>query len=135
MGTQGSVQMIDFRMEKGKTFEFSIKDGLDTAVLYVYEGSLKSANGKGDIQTGSVILLDADSDSQRGFKVQTKDDDFAGVMLFAGKKLKEPIAWHGTIVMTTQDEIESTMYELRTGRFPPKRVDWDYKRIDKFPKE
>lgn len=66
--------------------------------------------------------------------MQAKDDN-TGVMLFAGKKLKEPIAWHGPIVMNTQEQIGETMYELRTGAFPPKRVDWDYRRIAAFPKE
>jgi redox-sensitive bicupin YhaK (pirin superfamily) len=133
--TVQDVQMIDFRVERGASLKFSIAEGLDTAILYVYEGCLKSANGENDIQAGSVILLDAGFDSLRGLKLQTKDEDDAGVMLFAGKKLKEPIAWHGPIVMNTQEQIRTTLSELRSGTFPPKRVGWDYKRMDAFPKK
>ncbi|KAL7542278.1 hypothetical protein ACHAXR_011834, partial [Thalassiosira sp. AJA248-18] len=140
LGVRGSfetvqdVQMIDFHLEKGSTYDFTINRGLDTAMLYVYERCLKSVNGKNDIPTGSVIVFDASSDEDRGFNIQTKDYN-AGVMLFAGKKLKEQIAWHGPIVMNTQEQIRSTMQELRSGEFPPKRVDWDYKRISAFPKK
>lgn len=132
--TVQDVQMIDFRLEKGSSFEFNIQKGLDTAMLYVYEGGLKSVNGKNEIQEGSVILFDATSDEHRGFIIQTQDYN-SGVMLFAGKKLKEPIAWHGPIVMNTQEQIRETMKEISFGAFPPKRVDWDYKRISAFPKE
>ncbi|KAL9190629.1 hypothetical protein ACHAXT_000335 [Thalassiosira profunda] len=133
--TVQDVQMIDFRLEKGSSVDFDVQKGLDTAVLYVYEGSLDSVNGKKGIDNGSVILFDADSDEHRGINMQANDTEEAGVMLFAGKKLKQPIAWHGPIVMTTQQEIGETLGELRSGRFPPKRVDWDYKRLDAFPKE
>ncbi|KAL3826464.1 hypothetical protein ACHAXA_011273 [Cyclostephanos tholiformis] len=130
--TVQEVQMIDFRVGGGRTLEFSIGEGLDTAILYVYEGCLKSVNGENDVQSGSVILLDATVDALRGLNIKTKDEE-AGVMLFAGKKLKEPIAWHGPIVMNTQEQIRTTLLELRTGKFPPKRVDWDYKRMAAFP--
>lgn len=119
------VQMIDYRLKKGSSVQFNIEEGLDTAMLYVYEGSLKSANGKYDIQEGSVILFDATSNDKRGFAIQNEGDAETGVMLFCGGKLQEPIAWHGPIVMNTQEQIMSTMNEIRSGQFPPKRVDWD----------
>jgi redox-sensitive bicupin YhaK (pirin superfamily) len=126
------VQMIDFRVEGGARIDFSIGEGLDTAILYVYEGCLRSVNGKEDIRAGSVVLFDADLDALRGINVETKDEE-AGVMLFAGKKLKGPIAWHGPIVMNTQEQIRTTLHEIRSGKFPPRRVDWDYKRMTAFP--
>lgn len=126
------VQMIDFRVKGGASLEFGIAEGMDTAILYVYEGCLGSVNDGSDIQLGSVILLDADLDAIRGIKIETKNEE-AGVMLFAGKKLKEPIAWHGPIVMNTQEQIRTTLHEIRSGKFPPRRVEWDYKRMAAFP--
>ena len=55
-------------------------------------------------------------------------------ILFAGKKLNQPIAWHGPFVMTTNDEISKTLEEYRSGRFLKKRAPFDYKRIASFPK-
>jgi len=131
--TVQDVQMVDFSFKKGSSYDFEIEKGLDTAMLYVYEGSLETVNGRDVTQTGSIVLFDASSDNLRGFSVKLKDEN-AGCMLFAGKKLKEPIAWRGPIVMNTQEQIFGTMTELRSGNFPPIQADWDYKRLSAFPK-
>ena len=74
----------------------------------------------------SVIVFDASSNA-RDFKLKAIDESH--VLLFAGKRLKEPIAWHGPIVMNTQEEIMQTFKELRSGNFPPVRVPWNYRKI------
>ena len=38
-------------------------------------------------------------------------------LLISGQPLKEPVAWHGPIVMNTQAEIQQAMKELRNGTF------------------
>ena len=38
-------------------------------------------------------------------------------LLVSGKPLAEPVAWHGPIVMNTQDELRRAMQELRDGTF------------------
>jgi hypothetical protein len=38
-------------------------------------------------------------------------------LLVAGRPLKEPVAWHGPIVMNTRDELTQAMRELRNGSF------------------
>lgn len=37
--------------------------------------------------------------------------------------------------MNTQEEIQKTFMEYRSGKFPPKRVPWDYTKWDSFPKD
>jgi len=130
--TKKDVQMIDFEFEKPtSSVEFDIGHGLDTAMLYVYEGSLAAVNDREEaIPTQSVVLLDADDTDKRGIRLVSASQEKAGVLVFAGKKIKEPISWHGPIVMNTQQEIAETFRDLRSGRFPPVRVDWDYKRIE-----
>lgn len=133
--TKQPVQMIDLELQEDDAFEFEIADGLDTAMLYVYEGALSRANGAGSesdqhpssLDDGTILLLDADDTSRRRISLATPRGQTAGVMLFAGKKLKQPIAWHGPIVMNTQEQIHDTFMEMRMGDFPPKRVSWDYK--------
>jgi hypothetical protein len=56
------------------------------------------------------------------------------VLVFAGKRLKQPIAWHGPFVMTTNEEINVAIDEYRSGRFLKKRAPFDYKKIAAFPK-
>ncbi len=38
-------------------------------------------------------------------------------LLVSGAPIREPVAWHGPIVMNTQDEIRQAMSELRSGTF------------------
>jgi len=138
--TKQPVQMIDFELQENDTVEFEVTDGLDTVILYVYEGSLSSANestkkGTNILKDGAILLLDADDSKRRRISLSTTPNQTAGVMLFAGKKLKEPIAWHGPFVMNTQEQINETISELRMGKFPPKRVDWDYKNYGSRPND
>jgi redox-sensitive bicupin YhaK (pirin superfamily) len=70
-------------------------------------------------------LLDADDSKRRRISLSAPPHHTGEVILFAGKKSKEPIAWHGPFVMNTQEQIYETISELQIGKFPPKRVDWD----------
>ena len=38
-------------------------------------------------------------------------------LLVSGRPIEEPVAWHGPIVMNTQDEIRQAMMDLRSGAF------------------
>ncbi len=41
----------------------------------------------------------------------------ARLLLVSGKPLREPVARYGPFVMSTQEEIEQTLLELRRGTF------------------
>ena len=131
--------MVDFELQgEDDTISFDISPSLDTVILYVYEGQLKSINDhdKTEIEEGSVVLMDTstdDSTESRTIELVASKHGPGKVLLFAGKKLQQPVAWHGPIVMNTNDEIQQTFRELRSGNFPPKRVKWDYKRIAAQP--
>jgi redox-sensitive bicupin YhaK (pirin superfamily) len=139
------VQMVDFELSSSSTagesssesvaVTFDIADELDTAMILVYEGSLASLNENNEeISKGSVVLLDASDKDKRGIVTKTlPGGQSASFMLFAGKRLDQPIAWQGPIVMTDEYEIANTMSELRGGFFPPVRVDWDYRRLSSKP--
>ena len=133
--TVQNVQMIDFELQPGSATDcLDILDEMDTAMLYVYEGELEKVNNLPDpVKEGHIVLFDADSKEQRGLEFSTSPESAGKAILFVGKKLKEPIAWHGPIVMNTQQQIQETIRELRSGNFPPVRVDWDYKHIATKP--
>jgi quercetin 2,3-dioxygenase len=38
-------------------------------------------------------------------------------LLVSGRPIKEPVAWHGPIVMNTQAEIRQAVAELNNGSF------------------
>jgi redox-sensitive bicupin YhaK (pirin superfamily) len=65
-------------------------------------------------QTGnrSLVLFD------RGDEVTVQAGE-QGIrfLLVSGKPIEEPVAWHGPIVMNTQDELQQAFAELRGGTF------------------
>ncbi len=44
-------------------------------------------------------------------------DEGVRFLLVSGRPLREPIAWHGPIVMNTQNEIRQAITDLRDGSF------------------
>jgi redox-sensitive bicupin YhaK (pirin superfamily) len=102
----------------------------DNCLVYVYKGS--GSINESPVDTHSCIRFDA-SGSQRSFSISPSGEGLS-VLVFSGKRLNQPVAWHGPFVMTTNDEIRQTIREYREGRFPPKRTKWDYKRIATKPK-
>lgn len=38
-------------------------------------------------------------------------------LLVSGKPIEEPVAWHGPIVMNSQEELMQAFKELQTGKF------------------
>ena len=65
-------------------------------------------------QTGNRSLVVFD----RGDEVTVQAGE-AGVrfLLISGKPIREPVAWHGPIVMNTHAELETAMHDLQSGSF------------------
>ena len=47
----------------------------------------------------------------------TTENKSVRFLLISGKPLNEPIAWHGPIVMNTQDELSRAFEEFQNGTF------------------
>ncbi len=55
---------------------------------------------------------------KKGKKIKVNTDKRSARFLFlAGKKLEEPVAWGGPIVMNTEEELETASRELNNGTF------------------
>ena len=60
----------------------------------------------------SLVLFD------RGDEVVVQaGDEGIRFLLVSGKPIEEPVAWHGPIVMNTQEQLRQAVSELRTGAF------------------
>ena len=120
---------------------------LETILVYAYRGETGTVNKKhvssahiarlviGDRLSGSDIKLPeynsdaALSDSNYGvIELETKADEY-GVIIFAGKRINESVAWRGPIVMNTWEEIDTAYKELRRGTFLKTRVNYDYHNV------
>jgi redox-sensitive bicupin YhaK (pirin superfamily) len=71
-----------------------------------------SATQEEEVANRSLVLFD------RGDEVTVQAGE-QGVrfLLVSGKPIEEPVAWHGPIVMNTQEELRQAYAELREGTF------------------
>jgi quercetin 2,3-dioxygenase len=125
------VQIVDLTVEDGKSGTLAISTNLDNCLVYVYQGT-GTISGT-FVSKGNVLLMDASNQQSRDIHFSGTSEGFS-VIIFAGKRINEPIAWHGPFVMNTDEEIELAITEYRRGTFLKKRATWDYKRIATKPR-
>lgn len=126
--TIADIQMVDFTLQPNTTYQHVIPDHLDNCIVYIYRGV--GSVGAKNVSKHQVVHVDARDPLARGVTLSTAGASVGlSVLLFAGKRLRQPIAWRGPFVMTTAAEIKQTVEEYQQGRFLRQRVAWDYKRI------
>lgn len=140
--TVQNVLIMDIVVTMEAELTLSIPETLDNCMIYAYKGS-GVISGQ-SLSTHEIIRFDASEKCARNVTLNAVPanpkvcDEGQGpllaVMVFAGTRLNQPIAWHGPFVMTTQEEIRQTLHEYRTGTFLVKRAAWDYKRIATAPR-
>ena len=73
---------------------------------------------------------------ENGSKIRVNTaENKARFLLLAGKKLEEPIAWGGPIVMNSREELAAASRELDNGNFIKNKKDKDPEQINKFYQE
>jgi hypothetical protein len=102
------------------------------AFAYVFEGagSFRDASEPREVRTDSVgepvaPLPQEEEAVNRSLVLFDSGDEVtvqageAGIrfLLVSGKPIEEPVAWHGPIVMNTQEELQRAYAELREGTF------------------
>ncbi len=100
----------DVTLLPGKSVQFDVPPHF-TVFLYVFEGSLRIAQG--DAAYSGFVTLTTGGDT---VEVSTEQSG-ARFLLAGGEPIGEPIAWHGPIVMNTEDELRAAFDEIRRGRF------------------
>jgi redox-sensitive bicupin YhaK (pirin superfamily) len=125
-GAQGPVadivtgpEYLDVSLPPGKVFTHPIKAG-HTVFAYVVEGEGYFDPGRDPFgprpctcREGDVVLYKPGGDTV----MITADKKPVRFLLVSGKPLKEPIAWHGPIVMNTQEELRQAFDEFQQGTF------------------
>lgn len=121
-------EMLDITVPSGTTFKHELPDG-HTAIAYVLSGeayfddrrdAYEMAGHAGSdpdrrcvCQPESVVLFEH---SGNAIQVATADQPVR-FLFIAGRPLGEPIAWHGPIVMNTQEELRTAFEEFSNGTF------------------
>lgn len=126
------VQMVDIELLPGAEHTHSIPIELDTCLVYVYRGE---AIVSGELVSAQHIARFDSTDPDARDLTFTAGVDGMGAMIFAGKRIGETIAWHGPMVASSQAELNKVFNDVRAGRFPPKRVPWNYRRASARPSD
>ena len=105
-------QYLDVNVPAHTEFEYPIKKGY-TVFAYVVAGSgyFDESKTKQINQDHLVIFDDGDK-----IKISTNDLPVR-FLLVSGKPVKEPVAWHGPIVMNTREELRTAFEEYQKGTF------------------
>ncbi len=119
MGVRGVLEAIagnplylDITFDVEGTVSVPIPPG-HTAFAYVIEGAVGLPGEEALYSPGRVLLFDTDG-TQVALRAGLRG---ARVLLMAGAPLNEPIAWHGPIVMNTEQELKDAFHEIQEGTF------------------
>merc|ERR1712039_571921 len=94
--------MLDLELGPNCKFEHILAPVLDNCLVFVYEGGCNMCGQQLDHH--DTARFDATNPSRRKLTVNTRSEG-VGMLIFAGKRINEPIAWHGPFVMNTKSEL------------------------------
>ena len=129
-GVAADPRYLDVSVPPGKRKTLKVET-YRQAFAYIFEGSGSFAGASEPFGVLREQLVDGkevnvrDEVGNRSLVVFDSGDDVTiqagkhGVrfLLVSGKPIREPVAWHGPIVMNTQAEIRQAMADLRNGAF------------------
>lgn len=133
-GIAADPQYLDVTVPAGVKKTFKI-DTYRRAFAYVFQGAAAFADASApqgvllekEVMGQEVAIRDLSGDRTL-IRFGTGDEvtvqagpDGVRFLLISGAPIEEPVAWHGPIVMNTQDEIRQAMRDLQNGTFirPP----------------
>lgn len=108
--TFSPMNMLNVKLSKGATADFSFPAHYNTAVL-VIEGNVL-VNNTDEAPTDHFVLMENDGET---FSVTAQED--AIVLVLSGEPLNEPIVAYGPFVMNTREEIAQAFEDVRAGKF------------------
>ncbi len=118
-GTEGPVrdividpEYLDITVPPETVFSHDTKKG-HTVVAYTVDGYAFFDSEKQRLLDKENLVIYEDGDSVH----ITSTDEPVRFLLISGKPLNEPVAWHGPIVMNTNEELEQAFEEYRSGTF------------------
>jgi quercetin 2,3-dioxygenase len=104
-------QYLDITIPSGISYTHQLTNGY-TAFAYIIEGKGVFCQDDKPYANETLILF-GDGDTV----TVTTENKSVRFLLVSGKPLNEPIAWHGPIVMNTQDELSRAFEEFQNGTF------------------
>ncbi len=104
-------EYLDISMSPQTEFNHSVDEG-HTVFAYVLEGEAEF-DDKGNTASSRMLVVFGSGDQM---SVRTEGSSVRFILV-SGKPLDEPVAWRGSVVMNTQDEIRQAYEQVRAGTF------------------
>lgn len=104
------VNFFDVEMTKGSHYIHSPKKEVNT-FMFVFKGFGLFGSNKDRVSEKSAVLFEGDG----GIEIEAGEN--LRFLLAEGKKINEPIAWGGPIVMNTSEELKTAFSEYNNGTF------------------
>ena len=136
--TSVKALMLDVTVPPSQRWSYTIgEEGKDfnNALLVCYQGSgaVHDADGRRySVASFDAVRLDMNSRAKQ-LQVSASGEMPFQLIVFVGKRLDEPVAWHGPIVMSTEAQLAIAFEELRNHTFLKRSASWDWKKIASFP--
>ena len=129
------VLMADVDLPPGVHTTIKIPSDMQTVMTYCYKGRALVGSEDTPVPMHQIALLDG-ADPAGPREVQLKGGEAgSSVMIFAGVRINQPVVWHGSFVLSTEQQIRDVIGAYRSGKFPPVRAPFDYKRLAAFPSD
>lgn len=122
---QADLTISDLTVAHGAQATWQVPAAHNTILVYAFNGD-GSVCGSA-IKRGEIAKLEGKSDAERTISFSGTAQEGLRALVFTGKSLDQPIAWHGPFVMTTDAEIKQTLREYQNGTFLRLRAPYDYK--------
>ncbi|HCW52514.1 MAG TPA: pirin family protein [Clostridium sp.] len=119
IGWQGKYLPLDFydiHLEPHAKVEVPVREGW-SAFLFTLIGDIKVSGTEVSEKTAAKL---GEGDSV----ILETGDNGAEILLYSSKKLDEPVAWYGPIVMNTQNELLIALDDINDGTFIKKNADY-----------
>lgn len=104
------IQYIDFSVDASSSFAHPLPVEMETAIAYIYSGKGSFSNGESKhqaVKSGDCVLF-ADAGAVAFRASAGEGFEF---LLLAGQKLREPVVWHGPLVMNSRAQIMEAFQE------------------------
>lgn len=124
-GNYVKVKYLDVDLSSNSTWIYTETPNDETLFIYLLDGTLAVDESLSQFENKSCAVLftssDKNSNTNDAVKVRSGNQG-ARFVLLAAKPLKEPVAWGGSIVMNTNEELDQAFKELDNGTFIKRKV-------------
>jgi len=125
-----TVQILDVELAPNAEWAYTCPEGMDNVVFYSFKGS-GLINQEAKIKAQQIVRFD--TSGPQSTILRAGPNGYRGMVL-TGKMTKERLIWDGPFVGSSKANLEQCFANYQTGKFPPKKVPWNYRDIRAKPK-